>query len=755
MAGAGIATAQPAPEQPAPEPPAPEQPSPAPEQPSPEQPAPLDPSTPTVPVRGRVIDALGRPVRNATVTVEGTEVTVRTDRDGWFRLRAPMGSTLVVDSKAFGTALATVTGDVLDDIVLLTEAQLGETITVESEAPAAAPGAAQLDRKELQRVPGTGGDIVRALTLMPGVVNLQLPIGFSGVVIRGSSPQDSKVLIDDFEVPVLFHAIGFRAVVPPEAIAALDYIPGGFDVSMGRATSGIVALTTRAGNDKRTTQAEVSLIDGGLLAQGPAGEDTRYLFALRRSTIDLVLPSVIPDSANLSLTTVPRYYDGQLRLDHQYNKQWKLTLSSIATDDIFELFTTKNEEAKSKRFYNRTRFVRVTAAARYKHGPWSANIALSGLAQQFLFESGLYQKINIRTPTITPRFEVTRNEPKALGLKDVVWRTGAEIQSGRGSIDLALPVEQREGEVMTQPDPEDTSVKFNGAVWVTDFAAWTSLAANFDPRVRVTAGVRTEYYVRPNEFSLQPRAEVAVKVADHWKVRLSAGAFRRPPEYNSEFLSKTADSERSQQNIIGLQYEPRDGARVQASAYYTDRSHLITRNMDGSLGNNGRGKTTGAELLATYRGGPWFAWLSYSYSHSTRIDRPGEDSRLFDFDQPHSMNAAVSWQRGRWQLGGRFQLYSGLPNTPITGSVLDSDANFYIPVPDRVNSDRAPIHHQLDLRVDFNWKAGPIAMTAFLDVQNVYMNESIVAYFYSYDYSQRAAFKSLPIIPSIGLRGIF
>src|SRR5204862_7019933 len=125
---------------------------------------------------------------------------------------------------------ATVTGVLLDDIVLLTEAQLGETIEINSEAPAVAPGAAQLDRKELQRIPGTGNDVVRALTAMPGVVNLQIPLGYSGVVIRGSSPQDSKVLIDGFEVPVLFHNIGFRALVPAEAIESLDYIPGGFDV---------------------------------------------------------------------------------------------------------------------------------------------------------------------------------------------------------------------------------------------------------------------------------------------------------------------------------------------------------------------------------------------------------------------------------------------------------------------------------------------------------------------------------------------
>jgi hypothetical protein len=45
-------------------------------------------------------------------------------------------------------------------------------------------------------------------------------------------------------------------------------------------------------------------------------------------------------------------------------------------------------------------------------------------------------------------------------------------------------------------------------------------------------------------------------------------------------------------------------------------------------------------------------------------------------------------------------------------------------------------------------------MVAYLDVQNVYLDRSIVTYFYSYDYSQRSAFESLPLIPSFGLRGV-
>jgi Carboxypeptidase regulatory-like domain/TonB-dependent Receptor Plug Domain len=736
---AGTAAAQ----EPAPQPPSPAAP-----------PAVPSPEAPIASIAGRVIDELGRPVANATVSVDGGGATARTDRDGKFEIAAPIGAGLVVEHDGFDPALANVTATRLDDIVMLKAGTHAETIEISAEAPPAAPGAAALDRRELQRIPGTGNDVVRALTAMPGVVNFQLPLGYSGVVIRGSSPQDSKVLVDDFEIPVLFHNIGFRALLPAESIQSLDYIPGGFDVRYGRASSGIVALETRPGDDRRTTQAEVSLIDGGLLAQGKAGERTHYMLGFRRSTIDLVLPSLIPASADLSLTTVPSYYDAQLRIDHELSSRWRLYLSTIGTNDVFELYATKDEDARTKRFYNNTRFVRATVGAQYHDGPWSARLALSGIAQEFVFEAGLYQRVNVQQPSVTPRVEVTRTADEWAGLSKLEWRVGAEAKVGRSSLDIALPNERREGQPPRPMDLKDTTLSFMGSFWLPDFASWTAVSANLDPDIRATAGLRADAFARIGEVALEPRGEIQVKLPASLTARLSAGAYRRPPEFQSENLYTNVGSEHSAQTIAGLQYEPREGIRVQTSAYYTDRSHLLKSNPDGTLNNFGHGTTVGAELLATYRGGPWFGWLSYSYSHSTRIDAPGLATRLFDYDQPHSLNAAVSWKRGRWQLGGRFQLYSGLPYTAPVGSVFDSDRNLYVPVYGPTNAQRAPMHHQLDLRIDYGWRWGPTDFTAFLDVQNVYLNESIARYFYSYDYTQRTAFKSLPIIPSIGLRGV-
>ncbi len=705
-------------------------------------------------VVGRVIDKQGVPVRGARVGPESSESRVTTDRNGRFVLKALRGANLVIEHDGYGLGLAAVTGNELGDIVLVHLDDALETIEIRGQAPVEAPGAEVIDRGELQRVPGAGGDVVKALTAMPGVVNLQLPLGYSGVVIRGSSPQDSKFLVDDFEIPILFHNIGFRAVLPAESIATLAYIPGGFGVEVGRATSGVVAVRTRVGDARRSAQAELSLIDGGLIAQGPVGRKTRYMFGLRRSTIDLVLPSLIPASADLSLTTVPSYYDGQLRLDTELNDAWKFSISSLGTIDTFELYATKDTEAKTKRFYNRTNFALLTAAATYRRGDWFANLALSGLFTEFNFNVGVLQKIEVSQPQVTPRVEVIRTAKSFAGLSNIEWRTGAEAKVGRWTIDLAQPRELRDSDPIGNFDPKDVSQQFRGSVWTPDFAQWTSVAANLDPKLRATVGLRADQFARSGEWTLQPRGQVEYKLTSTLTGRVSAGAYRRPPEFQTELLTKSLESERSTQNILGLQYEPREGTRIQTSTYYIDRARLITTEKDGSIANNGRGRTVGAELLATYRGGPWFAWLSYSYSHSTRVDQPGQAERLFSYDQPHSLNAAASWKRGRWQLGGRFQLYSGLPYTPVKGAILDNDRNVYIPIFEPLNSARAPIHHQLDLRVDYSWKWGPAALTAFLDVQNVYMNESVVTYFYGYDYTQRTAFKSLPIVPSFGLRGI-
>jgi hypothetical protein len=68
------------------------------------------------------------------------------------------------------------------------------------------------------------------------------------------------------------------------------------------------------------------------------------------------------------------------------------------------------------------------------------------------------------------------------------------------------------------------------------------------------------------------------------------------------------------------------------------------------------------------------------------------------------------------------------------------------------NSARFPVFHQLDLRVDKRWVLHRLAVTAYVDVQNVYNRQNVEAWIYQADFRGRLGALGLPIFPSLGIR---
>ena len=74
------------------------------------------------------------------------------------------------------------------------------------------------------------------------------------------------------------------------------------------------------------------------------------------------------------------------------------------------------------------------------------------------------------------------------------------------------------------------------------------------------------------------------------------------------------------------------------------------------------------------------------------------------FDEPHVMNAVASWKPGGgWEIGARYQLASGRPDTPVIGATYDADTGKYVPVKGIVRSIRMPLFSQLDVRIEHDW----------------------------------------------------
>jgi outer membrane receptor protein involved in Fe transport len=226
--------------------------------------------------------------------------------------------------------------------------------------------------------------------------------------------------------------------------------------------------------------------------------------------------------------------------------------------------------------------------------------------------------------------------------------------------------------------------------------------------------------------------------------------------------------ERAWQSSLGVESKLAPGITLATTAYYVDRSDMIVQrearadampgNGTDTYENAGIGRSYGAEMLLQARGERFFAWAAYTFARSERQDHVMDPWRKFDEDQTHNLVVLASYKLGaakQWQVGGRFQYTTGLPYTPVSGAVFDSDRNTYTPSYGAINSLRQAAPNQLDLRVDHYWQMQGWKLSAYLDISNVYANAPVVQVQYNENFTKRTDVTGIPILPALGVRGEF
>jgi hypothetical protein len=176
----------------------------------------------------------------------------------------------------------------------------------------------------------------------------------------------------------------------------------------------------------------------------------------------------------------------------------------------------------------------------------------------------------------------------------------------------------------------------------------------------------------------------------------------------------------------------------------------------------GRGRSYGLEVrlrhAVTER---FYGWISYTLSRSeatTTLPVEGQPAPAYSptgFDQTHNFILVASRRLRAWELGVRFRLVTGSPETPIYGSTYDADFNSWDPLTGPTRSQRRQTFHQLDVRVERTFTFDTWRFSAYLDVQNVYNAQNPEATLYDFRYQNQAPVRGLPILPVLGVRGRF
>jgi hypothetical protein len=286
--------------------------------------------------------------------------------------------------------------------------------------------------------------------------------------------------------------------------------------------------------------------------------------------------------------------------------------------------------------------------------------------------------------------------------------------------------------------------------------------------VDVTAGSRLEslHYGGNAHTVFDPRAVVRARVHPRVTAIAATGLFHQPPPVfalvpqagNPNLLPQRAwQSSVGFETTLPLQLETRVTGFYSRMWDLPRSTYAIVSTPSGPMRalalSDGEGRAYGVEVLIRRRlERGIYGWVSYTLSRSERFVGNGRVVP-FTYDQTHVLNVAASWDIDRhWRVGARFQLATGSPTSQVNGAIYDADSDSYRPqyVSDAA---RLPTYHQLDLRVDYNFRAGPLRMALYADVLNVYWAQNAEGWVYQYDYMARQPLPGIPILPTIGVRG--
>ena len=605
------------------------------------------------------------------------------------------------------------------------------------------------------RLPGIQGDPLKAVQAMPGVA--RSPFGIGMLVVRGSSPRDTRYYIEGHNVPLIYHFLALTSVLNDNFLKSIDFLPGNFSPEFGRLSGGVVNV--RLKRLKRRKHGEASADLWGVMGfwQQPVGSGVMAI-ALRRSYVDTLLRG-LRSWVGLPIDMAPFYYDGQIMYERPL-VGGLLTFMGFGSYDSLQLLSDGSEPY-------RTAFGKALALWKrtWDWGTVTASAASGPVSMRLEQEDQL-----------SYGFDVWQNTMR-LDVRAGAFHAGfdGEISSISGWFRLS----GRGGDTDSESDPTDPfgNKDFTLDSLVTAAAIHGEYEMRWG-RLSLVPGLRADLYHTEGYtlINLDPRLRTSWRLSQKWDLEGGVGLYTQEPEiqFMQEWLTHNQDIgwEHSLHTSAGIKGRWGRRAILRSTLFYKYIWDIITLSDaqadDGHrelFKNQGLGRAYGIEImgkfalfhpnvpLVTKTSG----WVSYTLMRAERKEDDKTDWHVYAYDQTHILTVFFTADLvGGWSLGLRFRYTTGNPFSPPEGSIYSGDTGTYVPVygTERFTRRMDPFH-QLDIRVDRTWTFETWKLSAYLDIQNTYNHRSSELVIYNFDYSRYDTVKGMPLFPSVGVKGVW
>lgn len=730
---------------------------------------------------GRVLNALTRePMIGANVILVGTTTGAATDQNGTFRIENIPAGIYIVRASLIGFE-AVVRTDVVvsparpaDVLFELVESAVElEEITVTGRFFAKTPdkvvSVQTQSYEEIRRLPGGFEDVVRAVSILPGVA--QVEPGRNDLIVRGGAPSENLYVVDGLELSNINHFGTQGSGGGPLSYINLDFVSGttfstgGFGVRYGDKLSSVLTIDLREGRrDRLGGKATISATQFGLDAEGPVSEAGSFLVSARRSYLDLIFRAA-------GFGFVPEYWDFLGKTTYHPGTADRVSVLGILALDNVRLFNDTPE----KRYDNS----RILASDHVQ--------GVGSVSWQHLFKAGYF------TLTGGVTYNQFRYQQNDSLLQPIFQNRSAEQEfSLRGEIvslmgestELSAGVQGRwllfDGRLTLRPFwtnfGKHISVDARFDTTAVKLAAYVQIAQRFG-NFRLIAGGRLDYFsLIDHPAAMSPRLSLSYALRPTTTVSASIGRYAQAPSLI--WLAAVPSNRRLahvkvDQFVVGVEEFLQSDVKMSLEAYRknyrsypasTVRPWLVLANTGAGFGGSedgfssfgldplvseGTGWSQGMEVFVQkkYSETPWYGTVSISYGRTAftaldGVERPGS------FDQRWIVNLGGGYLLNHsWELSGKFRVATGRPYTPYNADGSQDASRF--------NSARIPANHSLDIRLDRRWMFERWTLVVYLDVQNVYNRPLRSVPRYDERTGTLDEAQSIGILPSIGVSAEF
>ena len=725
-----------------------------------------------------------QPIAGATIRVAGTELAVITGDDGRFRLRSPAG-VVRLEVRAIGFA-PIVRSDVVvsagkpTTVVIDLQPRVVQLSTVDVapsyfEPTREAPVSTQrFTAEEIRRTPGTQEDVIRAVSVLPGVG--VTTAGRNDLVVRGGAPFENLFVVDNIEVPNVNHfgtqgsTGGPVSLIPIEFVKDAALSAGGFGVRFGDRTSSVTTIALREGNrERRATTLNLSATGFGAIVEGPLPNDGSLLVSVRRSYLDFVFNAA-------GFPFIPSYTDLTIKAVQRPTSRDEFAFLLVGARDRI---TFKNDDPDN-RFENST--VLGSSQDQYFSGLTWKRLLSNGVVTTTLgrtwsrFDAA--QRDSSNPPQ--PIFGAQSTEGETSLRSDLVMQLSPRLELGAGLIakysgtlqyDITLP-----GVARLDAAGAPRALRVDTAFSAFRQAAYAQGSLQLTDRLRLTLGIRGDWYqFLRNAIRIAPRGTLAWSVDDVNTLTLAGGQYYQAPQtiwlVGDPQNVRTLQPLRADQVVAGWQRLLRPDVKLQVEAYakqyrnypgraFRPRAVLQPSGFDNvtndipyglePLVGKATGSVRGAEVFVQKRLSdvPVYGLISASYNR-TRFRGLDGTTSIGAFDSPLVFNGLLGWRpNARWEFSGRVRSAAGLPTTPFT---TDGRLDFT-----QYNTgQRLPTFFALDVRIDRRFTFRRSQLVTYIDVQNASARKNISQIVWDARLRAPRADQSLGLLPSIGINWDF